>query len=85
MKKRQLTTKDKATIKIFKINEPQYALCPWRFEIIYRGITHRYSGIPNYCETKRSAAIRASYRKRWLENGTYEQHYRPLCDYASGK
>lgn len=65
----------KAAIEVWKIDEPMHPY-PWRFAVTFNGVQHEFTGLENQCETKRQAAARASWRARWLENGTYNQRYR---------
>lgn len=53
-----------------------YPAMPWRF-LINRGAGRviRFIGIPNYCETRRSAIMRAMHRCRWIANGTFDCKY----------
>jgi hypothetical protein len=46
------------------------------FLVQFDGREYRYVGVPNLCDSKRSAIGRASWRARGLERGTYHQHYR---------
>lgn len=48
---------------------------PWRFAIWKDGKRIMYQGIPNYCETKRSAIMRARWRAKWIAEGTYHLRY----------
>lgn len=66
---------EKAIIHVFKTKEEWHPY-PWRFTVTYCGVRHEYFGIPNQCETKRSASMRARWRARWLENGTYAERYK---------
>lgn len=59
---------EQAKINVFKIDDKVHPY-PWRFDVIYKGVIHKYRGTSNYCETKRQATARAVWRKRWLENG----------------
>jgi hypothetical protein len=50
---------------------------PWRFVVIRpSGTTIFFIGVPNQCETWRSAMMRARARCRWIADGTYDQRYR---------
>lgn len=64
---------EKAVVEIFPLVEH---LGYWGFTVTYRGVTYRYSGVPNYCHSAHSARMRGWWRKRWFENGTHDQHYR---------
>lgn len=67
-------TQEKATIEVFRIPEDWHPY-PWRFKITFKGKTHSFAGIPNQCETRRSASMRARWRARWLEDGSFETRY----------
>lgn len=51
---------------------------PWRFKVQSpkTGRWHSFAGIPNQCETKHSALMRAYYRAKWMADGTFERRYR---------
>ena len=68
----------RAKIEVFRCAEDWHPY-PWRFRIKYAGKTYDYAGIPNQCETKRSASMRARWRAKWLEDGTYHDKYKPIC------
>lgn len=49
----------------------------WRFKIICRdGSVRHFAGVPNYCYSKRSALRRAWWRCKWLNDGTFSEHYK---------
>lgn len=48
---------------------------PWRFAVIFGGRRYNYTGVPNQCETRRSAAMRASWRLRWHMDGPHDCRY----------
>lgn len=50
---------------------------PWMFRIHHpeRGWIEFY-GIPNRCETWRSAMMRAWWRCRWISDGTFDVRYK---------
>ena len=49
---------------------------PWRFKVYRPGETEiNFVGVPNKCETWRSAMMRAWYRCKWIADGTMDQHY----------
>jgi hypothetical protein len=64
---------EKPVVHICKINDN--SSFPWRFSITFKGETFRFLGIPNHCSSRRSAAIRAWWRCRWLMDGTYSKKY----------
>lgn len=50
---------------------------PWRFAIEDpEGRIRLFAGIPNTCESYRSAAARARARVKWLVDGTFNKRYR---------
>lgn len=66
---------DKAQIEVFKRREDWHPY-PWMFAVTYRGVRHEFAGLPNQCSTKRAATMRARWRAKWLEDGTYNSRYR---------
>ena len=64
-------------IEVYRVDEDWHPY-PWRFAITHDGKRHKYAGIPNQCATKRSAAIRAWWRVRWLKDGTYSSRYQTV-------
>lgn len=60
-------------VRVWKIDEPHPY--PWRFSVDYAGIVYEFRGIPNYCETRRSASMRARCRAKWLSDGTFLTQY----------
>lgn len=68
---------DAGSVRVFTTPEThRYSpSCPWRFEVTYEGRTYGFAGTPNYCESRRSAAMRASYRRRWLVSGEFARRY----------
>jgi hypothetical protein len=65
----------KAQIEVFKRGEEGHPY-PWMFAVTYDGVRHEFCGIPNQCATKRAATMRARWRAKWLEDGTYNSRYR---------
>ncbi|MEN6536307.1 MAG: hypothetical protein ABFD89_21805 [Bryobacteraceae bacterium] len=65
---------DRATIEVFRIPEAWHPF-PWRFAIAYKGTRHVFAGIPNQCATRRAASMRAWWRAKWLEDGTFGRRY----------
>lgn len=64
-------------VKVWKIEDNVHPY-PWRFAIYdYRDgySKYEYHGIPNQCETKRSALKRAWYRAKWIVEGTHNKKY----------
>jgi hypothetical protein len=54
-----------------------YRGMPWRFKIWKPdGTEIRFTGVPNYCTSKRSAMMRAMARCKWIADGTYDSRYR---------
>lgn len=66
---------EKAQIEVFKRGEDGHPY-PWMFAVTYKGVRHEFCGIPNQCPTKRAATMRARWRAKWLEDGTYNSRYR---------
>lgn len=56
---------------------------PWMFTIHRAGITYRYGGIPNKCESAASALKRAWWRCKWMAEGTYGKRYTPMPNDSS--
>ena len=53
-----------------------YKSFPWRFRVWRAdGTVINFAGVPNYCETRRSAMMRAKARCKWIADGTYDQRY----------
>jgi len=46
----------------------------WNFAITHNGVRRRFAG-SNRCDTKHSAICKARIRARWLDEGTYDEHY----------
>lgn len=69
---------DQPIIKVWKIEEDWHPYS-WRFSVTFQGRTHQFAGVPNYCETKRSASCRARWRAKWLLNGTFDRRYSGVC------
>ena len=52
---------------------------PWCFAIKMDGEKERnFGGVPNYCETRHKALMKAWYRAKWLSSGAWSQHYKPM-------
>ncbi len=66
--------KEKAIIEVFK-NEGDWHPYPWMFAVTHNGVRHVFIGIQNQCATKRAATMRARWRARWLEDGTYARRH----------
>lgn len=50
---------------------------PWRFRVHKQdGKTITFAGLPNQCETARSAMMRAYHRAKWISDGSYDKRYR---------
>jgi hypothetical protein len=63
-------------IEVFRIDEPNHPY-PWRFVVIdQQGKRWTFAGIPNQCETKRAATMRARWRAKWMADGSFEKRYR---------
>jgi len=53
-----------------------YSSFPWNFRIYTEdGSVIFFAGIPNRCETKQSALMRAYYRAKWIADGSYNKRY----------
>jgi hypothetical protein len=54
-----------------------YSAFPWRFRLIVpsEDRTIHFVGVQNYCETARSAMMRAKARCRRIADGTYSERY----------
>ncbi len=59
---------------VFKSDEPGHPY-PWLFELNVDGEIRHFGGIPNQCATKRAALSRAAWRKKWILEGKFDQHY----------
>lgn len=68
------TIPDKALIEVFR-GAPDWHPYPWRYAVTYRGERHEFAGLPNQCATKRQASIRARWRAKWLEDGSFARRY----------
>ncbi len=65
---------NKATIAVYRIKDEGHPY-PWRFKVTYNGKTHTFAGLPNQCATRRAASMRARWRARWLEDGSFKRRY----------
>lgn len=64
------------TIEVWRDPEPGHPY-PWRFAVIdQHGKRWMFAGIPNQCETKRAATMRAKWRAKWMADGTFHNRYR---------
>lgn len=63
---------EKAVVNVF---QTKYSEGRWLFTVKYKGVTHEFFGAPNLCRSAQSARMRGWWRKRWMENGTYDKHY----------
>lgn len=61
------------------LSERSYPSFPWSFRIHCPdgGVRH-FLGIPNMCVSKRQALRRAWWRCKWLSEGTFDEHYKPM-------
>jgi len=48
----------------------------WMFQVEKCGRVWEFLGVPNYCDSLRSALRRAWWRAKWLADGTYDDHYK---------
>ena len=65
-------------IEVWRIKGPYWGCAPWRFAVTHEGRRSRYSGVPNYVETKAKALKRAWWRAKWMAEGTYSDRYKPM-------
>jgi hypothetical protein len=65
---------EKAEIEVFQVDADWHPY-PWRFAVTYKGVRHTFAGLPNLCETRRSATMRARWRAKWLEEGSFTHKY----------
>lgn len=74
---RHETTYHGLTVEVFKDDgDSMWRLYPWRFRVMDKnGMWQHFAGVPNYCETKRSALKRAWYRAKWIAEGTFSKRY----------
>jgi len=47
----------------------------WMFKVERDGQSWEFFGVPNYCDSVRSALRRGWWRAKWISEGTYDQHY----------
>ena len=66
---------DRPVVEVYRANVEDWHPFPWRFRITWKGRTHAFVGMPNQCASKREAAARASWRVRWMLDGSYERRY----------
>ena len=67
----------KCIVRVWKCDYDFNYPYPWAFSVQESGQPeHNYGGIPNQCETKHSALMRGWYRAKWINNGTYDLHYK---------
>jgi len=65
-------------VRTWKRSDNNWGTAPWLFAIQVDGEDEvGFSGVPNYCESRRVAAIRGWHRARWKNNGTWDKHYLP--------
>lgn len=73
------------TIRTWKRADGNWSIAPWLFAIQKDGETERrFTGVPNYCESRRIAFGRALARARWLHNGEWSKHYGPSSEPLPG-
>ena len=54
-----------------------YVAMPWRFRLWKPdGTEIQFTGVPNYCTSRRSAMMRAKARCKWIADGTYDSRYK---------
>ena len=47
----------------------------WQFSVTRDGVQRCFIGMPNYCETSSQALRRGWWRAKWINEGTYSEHY----------
>ena len=63
----------------WKRTDNNWNIYPWLFSVQKDGEAEKkFTGVPNYCETRHIALMRGWHRARWLNNGTYGDHYKPI-------
>lgn len=66
------------TIRTWRRADGNWSIAPWLFSIQKDGENeHTFTGVPNYCESRRIAFGRALARARWKESGEWAKHYTP--------
>lgn len=69
----------KCVVRVWRVNHSWNHPFPWAFSVQEDGGHEKlFAGIPNQCETKHSALMRGWYRAKWINEGTYDQHYVPM-------
>jgi hypothetical protein len=65
------------TVRTWKRSGTYWSCSPWLFSIQPPGGQEKtFAGVPNYCDTRRSALVRGVYRAKWLATGVWNKHYR---------
>ena len=67
------------TIRVWKRSDGNWSTAPWLFSIQEQGDAERlFTGVPNYCESRQIAFMRGYHRAKWLNEGIWSKHYRPM-------
>lgn len=66
----------KCVVRTWKRTGYNWVCSPWLFSVQEDGgEERRFVGVPNYCDTRHSALMRGWHRAKWINNGTYGDHY----------
>ncbi len=45
------------------------------FDVVFNGVRRMFRGVPNYCDSPRSARARGAWRLKWLREGKFGEQY----------
>lgn len=64
------------TIRVWKRSDGNWSIAPYLFAIQMDGEQERqFTGVPNYCESRQKAYMKARHRAKWLHDGIWNKHY----------
>jgi len=66
-------------VRTWKRTDGNWHQFPWQFSVQEDGKSeHTFTGVPNYCETRHRALMRGWWRSKWINNGTWGEHYKAV-------
>ncbi len=65
------------TVRTWKRTDNNWPIFPWLFSVQKDGEDEKsFTGVPNYCESRRVAMMRGYHRAKWLNNNEWDKHYK---------